>query len=191
MKASHLPELSKRADHTYLYPKFGGCPLVPTVTAPLHPKVSEFGQTQYQGRISTYFVVTSPTPYRGKNKQYTCNAPFVTKTADIAGFRASEGGNLYATASPGATNIPWVNSDHVYELSNIKNFFASLLPNNDGLCRDFNSWVNGRGHLQRVLNNLPGRSNPDFAALDQDVNKAKGMELYSWSLIIQRLTKHR
>lgn len=157
------------------YNYFGSCVMARPVKVPDHPKVFEYPLPSYSGKVSQWFLMTSPSPQRGPNKKVICRAPTVYSTNNIVGATVTTKGIAYATSSMSAPT-PFVNSEHVWELSNIRNFIGSFIdsnPNPVSFCNAFKNWMVGT-HLNNVFSYLPSKAYPDFAALDSGVNNYKG-----------------
>lgn len=167
---------------------FGACKLelwgIPvTITEKNYPKAKDYNKPQYQGKVSQYYVVTQ----KGPPANGLCPAPYVYKTNDLAAASTTAGGLAYADVQPNHPKTdPFVSSDHVYEVSLLKDFFTYMLvtSKNKPSCNDFNSFFLADHHLENIYKYMPGNNYPDMAALDALVNSAKG-QLFnpgSWSV---------
>lgn len=160
---------------------------------PDYPKVWEYNVPPYVGTVSQWFLVTTSSPQMGINNIVTCKAPSVYSTDNIIGVSATSGGNNYVTGRV-LNNLPtpFVNSDHVWELSNMKNFLGNIIdssPNPVQFCNTFQNWLVGP-HLNNILSYLPSKAYPDVAALDALVNSNKGkLEYYPQRTLLNRIRR--
>ncbi|KAJ8607648.1 hypothetical protein MRB53_040167 [Persea americana] len=150
---------------------FGKCklPAGKAVTFSDYPAVAEYSLPQYK-EASSYFVVSR----RSINADGSCVAGTIYSTSTLAGVSAAQGGATYAMSASGK-GVPYVNSDHVYELRILGDFFSYALEQSDApTCDDFNTAYVNDGKLQSLFDLTPNVNHPNFAAIDQHVNLKKG-----------------
>lgn len=160
------------------YQSFGTCqfPQGSTITENVYPRASDYTEAALLGRVSQFYVVTAPQAPAGGGP---CPAPYIYSTNNFAAASVSSGGPLYVThVQP--TPLPWINSDHVYEVKFLKEFMTFMLSQGNVACDDFNTffWSNDRlKHLYAYMPGFDPNTNlnyPDFAAMDQQINGRKG-----------------
>jgi len=172
--------LEKRLATTNLreYVEFGACQFPPgsTLTENVYPRVADFATPDLQGRVSQYYVVTSPQAPAGGGQ---CPAPYIYSTDNVAAASANAGGPAYSTVTQRGKD-PWVNSDHVYEVKFLKEFMTYMLSQGNVACNDFNNFFWSNDRLKNLYTYMPGFNPgtnldyPDFAAMDQFINGRKG-----------------
>lgn len=121
-----------------------------------YPRVNEY---------STYAALASQNSYvQTRFGGQVCSAPYIYGTTSAEYSTISSGGKQYATAMPELIEKgrPFINSDHVYEFSNLGNFFTHMLDQannpNSASCSDFQAWfqpVNGPNRLATIYSYMP------------------------------------